>query len=459
MASAVDLALRAPVEAGRHRYVFFLTDGYVGEEHAIARGARELVDRQRRDGRRARVFAVGIGDAPNSHLIDLLSKAGSGAPLHVRGPRDLARAGQTVERLIDAPVLTDLDIAWGSLSVRDLSLASPPDLFASHPVVIHGRYEGSAPAALQLRGRVGERSVTFPIEVVAAAESDPVLARLWARDRIAGLELAAAVDPYDAGRRARDEILALGLRHHLVTQFTSLVAVDRSRRVHGPAIGVVQPVEVPAGVDPDMAGAVRLDGAQVTRVRLDQARNIPVGGSSRDFTAVVDLSPTASRDAPGIRLGGSTGAESRYVVEGANATAPAFGTVGAAIVQEFIDAPPPLARGFQAVEPYARARIHRVSAVRSGEADALRARLRGELEALAQCFVDAEPATYRVHRRLVLVVHVDPRGNVTRLDVRARRPPTPAISACLRQRLDPLVRAAITRAGTVEIDLGVWMRF
>ena len=90
-------------------------------------------------------------------------------------------------------------------------------------------------------------------------------------------------------------------------------------------------------VDIEVQTKVRSDAAQVTKVNMEQARNIPVGGTSRDFTAVVDMSPTASRDAAGIRLGGTTGAESKYVVDGQNVTSPAFGTVGSTIVQEFID--------------------------------------------------------------------------------------------------------------------------
>ena len=72
-------------------------------------------------------------------------------------------------------------------------------------------------------------------------------------------------------------------------------------------------------------------------IGMDQAKQLPVGNStSRDFTAVVDISPTASRDAAGISLAGTSGAETKYTVDGANITNPAFGTVGASIVQEFI---------------------------------------------------------------------------------------------------------------------------
>ncbi len=74
-------------------------------------------------------------------------------------------------------------------------------------------------------------------------------------------------------------------------------------------------------------------------ISMEEFRNIPVGNStSRDFTQVVESSATASRDSAGISLAGTTGAESKYTVEGASVTNPAFGTVGASIVQEFVEA-------------------------------------------------------------------------------------------------------------------------
>jgi len=73
-------------------------------------------------------------------------------------------------------------------------------------------------------------------------------------------------------------------------------------------------------------------------VSMEEFRDIPIGGTtSRDFTAVVESSATVSRDSAGLSLAGTTGAESKYVVEGANVNNPSFGTVGASIVQEFIE--------------------------------------------------------------------------------------------------------------------------
>jgi hypothetical protein len=62
-------------------------------------------------------------------------------------------------------------------------------------------------------------------------------------------------------------------------------------------------------------------GTTSTGVRIDmeEAKKLPVGSStSRDFTAVVDVAPTASRDSAGISLAGTTGAESHYIIDAAH---------------------------------------------------------------------------------------------------------------------------------------------
>ena len=82
---------------------------------------------------------------------------------------------------------------------------------------------------------------------------------------------------------------------------------------------------------------VRSDTAASLTVGMEEAKQLPVGGdTSRDFTAVVDIAPTATRDAAGISLAGTTGAETKYTVNGANVTNPAFGTVGTTLIQEFV---------------------------------------------------------------------------------------------------------------------------
>ncbi|PCC73155.1 hypothetical protein SAMN02745121_08556 [Nannocystis exedens] len=105
-----------------------------------------------------------------------------------------------------------------------------------------------------------------------------------------------------------------------------------------------QPVaKVPAGGE---AGAPRNDAAQVRKVEMDQARNIPVGGTSRDFTAVVDMSPTEAPADEGEADGGVAGrvAGGTIVVDGLAADEPrrdASGGAEAATPQETAPEPTP----------------------------------------------------------------------------------------------------------------------
>ena len=139
MADAVEAALAPRLSEGRHRYVFFLTDGYIGNESQIIEAAAALVDRAERAGGRARVFGLGIGAAPNDALIAGLSRAGQGVPLFVANREHPADVVDRYYRLVDHAVLEDLRVEWNGLTVEGVVPARLPDLFASHTVVVHGR--------------------------------------------------------------------------------------------------------------------------------------------------------------------------------------------------------------------------------------------------------------------------------------------------------------------------------
>ncbi|MBK7828097.1 hypothetical protein [Nannocystis sp.] len=74
-------------------------------------------------------------------------------------------------------------------------------------------------------------------------------------------------------------------------------------------------------------------------VTTPAAVDLPVGGTNRSFTAVLDVTSTATKDAVGVRLAGTTGAESRYQVDGANATQLTPPPAPAPIVAETISLP------------------------------------------------------------------------------------------------------------------------
>lgn len=260
LADAVQQAL-GDVGEGRHRYVVFLTDGYVGNEQQIFGQAEALVAAQQRAGRKARVFGMGIGSSVNRHLIDGLARAGDGAAMYVGIDEDPDRAVDRFYRGIDHPVLTDVTIDWGDLAVKAVEPAVLPDVLATAPLVVLAQYAKAGAGVVTVRGKLDGKDLALPVKVELPAAKgklgqwaqavDPrkasALPSLWARAQVETLS-RRLWRGHDA--LAVEEITNLGLKYRLVTAYTSFVAVDRSRVVgDGKPQTVVQPVEAPAGVN------------------------------------------------------------------------------------------------------------------------------------------------------------------------------------------------------------------
>ena len=79
--------------------------------------------------------------------------------------------------------------------------------------------------ALQPRALAGEQAWQARVPV-ANADGDNALSVLWAREQIAALMERMREGAPEA--EIRDAVTTLALEHHLVSRFTSLVAVDRT---------------------------------------------------------------------------------------------------------------------------------------------------------------------------------------------------------------------------------------
>ncbi len=250
--NAVDAALQPAVGQGRHRYVFFLTDGHVSIEDDVYARTRTWVSALAESGQQARVFALGTGSSPNRELLDKLTNAGQGAVVYASNREDPARAVDTFHRYIDHAVFTAPTMKWGGAEVSDTHPSVLPDLYVSRPSTVHGRLRGRLPASLELTGTRAGRSVTLPVKVQRLGPAaSAVQAQLWARAEIEELQLTAV---WERGSR-EEQITRLGLEHRLATQYTSFVAVDTSRVVgHGQPDRVRQPVDAPEGTEMSLAG-------------------------------------------------------------------------------------------------------------------------------------------------------------------------------------------------------------
>ncbi len=221
MAAALRLALTAEAEArtagARLRQVVFLTDGAVGNEAALF----DLIER--RLGR-SRLFTVGIGSAPNSHFMRRAAEVGRGTFVHVG---NTAQVGERIDQLLrklDHPALTDVRLELPEGTGAEVLPDPVPDLYLGEPVQVLLRLP-ALPDHATLSGRIGGREWRAGLALDAAEVAG--IGRLWARSKIAAL-MDRHRRATEEGERAalRDEVVALALRHRLVSRFTSLVAVD-----------------------------------------------------------------------------------------------------------------------------------------------------------------------------------------------------------------------------------------
>jgi Ca-activated chloride channel family protein len=230
-----------PVGKGVSRTVVVATDGYVGVEGKAFRFIRERLDQ-------ANLFAFGIGSSVNRGLIEGMARAGLGEPFVVLGPQKAAVEAEKLRKMIDRPVLTDIDVRFGSAGAYEVAPEKIPDLLAERPLLLYGKYTGSQVTRIEITGRTGRGAWHHAIDLrpADARKENQALRALWARKWVEILE-----DEFHmgGGKPVENAITDLGLFYNLLTPFTSFVAID-SEIVNrgGKADTVRQPLPMPEGV-------------------------------------------------------------------------------------------------------------------------------------------------------------------------------------------------------------------
>jgi Ca-activated chloride channel family protein len=245
--NGLQRAVALPREPGLSRSIVLLTDGYIDAEADVFEFVRNNLDD-------ANVFAFGIGSSVNRFLIEGIARAGLGEPFIVTKPEDAPEAAEQLRRYIETPVLTDIDVKFSGFDVYDVEPGKIPDLFASRPIVVFGKWRGRLGGSIEVSGRTGRGSyqTTIPVVAESADASHSALRYLWARTRIAEL---SDFGPATPSEERVAEITSLGLNYSLLTKYTSFIAVHEVvRRIADSSDDVDQPLPLPAGVSDRAVG-------------------------------------------------------------------------------------------------------------------------------------------------------------------------------------------------------------
>jgi Ca-activated chloride channel family protein len=238
IAAAIGAALAQPAEPGYLRQVVFVTDGAVGAETALfAKIERELGD--------ARLFTVGIGAAPNSYFMRKAAQFGRGTYTHIGDLGEVAEKMQALNAKLGRVALRDVVLDWPDAT--ELYPPAVPDVYAGEPLMVVASYPAKEDARFAATAFAAAGGTRWREDLSGEPSPVPGIAALWGRRKIEHL-----IDSRVAGADEsliRKLVIETALDHHLVSPYTSLVAVDKT-----PARPAAAPLErrdvpnaVPAG--------------------------------------------------------------------------------------------------------------------------------------------------------------------------------------------------------------------
>src|SRR5829696_552156 len=205
--SAIKQAMSLPRREDISRSIVLVTDGYISGEGGVFEHIRANLHR-------SNVFAFGIGSSVNRYLIEGVARAGMGEPFIVTDETEAEGIADKFREYIQTPVLTNIRVRSIGFDTYDVNPVHFPDLLAQRPIILFGKWRGPVAGTIELTGNSGQGSYITRLDVAGsqADEANRALRYLWARSRIAELS-DVSTDSTSA------EILALGLKYNLLTQY------------------------------------------------------------------------------------------------------------------------------------------------------------------------------------------------------------------------------------------------
>ena len=249
LAEALEDALDTPAMRGVSRNIVIISDGYISGEKEIFQIVNDHMNQ-------ADFFSFGIGSAVNRYLIEGIASIGQGEPFIATDTGEASKIADQFRTYIQSPVLTDIKVSFDGFDTYDVEPAVIPTLYAKKPIVLLGKWRGEAAGTIQIEGMTGKGKYSQTISVAdAMIGENNAVGYLWARKRVERLTDYGQETDRDAVKK---EVTQIGLDYHMITPYTSFIAVlDVVRNPEGDATDVDQPLPLPLEVS-DLAVGYRV---------------------------------------------------------------------------------------------------------------------------------------------------------------------------------------------------------
>lgn len=293
---ALQMALKQkPQNDDRPFMVVFLTDGQptVGvtdKDKLLAQVAQQKMPS-------LRLFAFGVGDDVNTHLLDRLAGDNRGTRHYVRPGENLEVRVSSFYQQIAKPVLSDVKVTFSKGGVYDMFPTGMTDIFSGQQVILMGRYSKTGGQAFKIEGRCGDQEYVycFPVDLPEKSRTAAAIPRLWATRKIG--YLLDSIRLNGANKELVGEIKTLAKRFGIVTPYTSSFVHEEGAlalgRTRGGAGGA--PPADGFGVDPGSNSASGQLGTGSRRGRSAGAYAPQSSARPESGKAAVDMSEAFRR--------------------------------------------------------------------------------------------------------------------------------------------------------------------
>ncbi|MFT4807638.1 MAG: Ca-activated chloride channel family protein [Paraglaciecola sp.] len=245
MESALKLAFSQPKMNASTilRQIVFITDGSVGNEESLM----QLISNKLEN---SRLFTVGIGSAPNSYFMSEAAKMGRGTFTYIGSVDQVQEKMLALLTKLQHPAITDIELQLNASTLpSNRQLEFYPnvisDLYKGEPLVLSYRLTGAIMRSDPSSSGSGSNDLSM-VNISAHYQGKPWgnelelnaqtrqsgLNVLWAREKIgqltrdkrrASMRTNSSVAEQD---EYKSQMTKTALAHHIISQYTSLVAVD-----------------------------------------------------------------------------------------------------------------------------------------------------------------------------------------------------------------------------------------
>ena len=220
MYNPIDFALKSRDSESKNylRQIVFITDGQSSNEASIFNNVSYNIQNDR-------FFTIGIGSAPNSYLLTKLADFGRGAFTYIGSQQEVSQKMNRLFEKLESPALTDIQVNFPPEITSELAKDVIHDLYAGETITAAFKMN-ALPDSLEITGKTidGEFNKTITIDKISGTSGIDIL---WASRKIDRLtDIFNNTFSSKATELAKKDVTEIALDYHLVSRFTSLVAVD-----------------------------------------------------------------------------------------------------------------------------------------------------------------------------------------------------------------------------------------